>query len=103
MPQGEKHLHFGELFVFHIISFLMLQHTVQPLIKQRCQVYFDRCFMEWKKRKANFFFFFLFSVGGPLRPLSLCLLSDERLMECCSARPEPTQCMQKVTETALVY
>ena len=63
------------------------------------------CGMEERKSQFffSFFFFFLFSVGGPLRPLSLCLLSDERLMECCSARPEPTPCVQKVTESALVY
>lgn len=47
--------------------------------------------------------FFFFPIGGPLRLLSLCLLCDERLMECCSARPEPTLCVRKVTESALVY
>lgn len=41
----------------------MLQHTVRPLIKRPCQVCFDRCFVEWKKGKANFsFLFFFFSV-----------------------------------------
>lgn len=40
----------------------MLQHTVRPLIKRRCQVCFDRCFVEWKKGKANFSFLFFLSV-----------------------------------------
>lgn len=32
-----------------------LQHTALSQIKQCCQVRFNRCFMEWKKGKANFF------------------------------------------------
>lgn len=55
---------------------------------------------EWK---SPIFFLPCFSLEEPFPPLSLCLPSDERLKECCSARPEATRCMQKVTETALAF
>lgn len=81
--------------------FLMLQHTVQPLTKAAMSSLSQQTFYgrEKKKSKCQFCFFPVFS----LLPLTLCLLNDERLMECCSARPEQMPRKQKVTETAPVY